>query len=266
MALRRAMATDSASSSAPSGLVWVWSMGKRSAVFSGPRASRRSASTVAMSTRGTCSEAASLGLVVAEAHVAFDAEVAVSIVDPDVADGDGEEDWRGFFRAGVGDVFADVPAVGVDGFGGLAGEGAGSEGFRESVLDGLVADAFVAGAGFGVVLRGGGAAVVVAHLDEDEVAGLHFGEDVGPAAFVVIAAGATAGHGAVGDVDFGGVEVVGEVVAPAEVGLVAGGGVADDEEGGESGVERGVVGDAGLLRGLRWGVGGLWGGGVLCEG
>ena len=140
-------------------------------------------------------------------------EVAVGIVYPDVANGDGEQDWSGFFRAGVGDVFEVVTNLGVDGFGGLAGEGAGSEGFREGVLHGLVADAFVAGAGFGVVLRGGGAAVVVAHLDEDEVAGLHFGEDVGPAAFVVIAAGATAGHGAICDIDFAGVEEVGDVVA-----------------------------------------------------
>ena len=192
-------------------------------------------------------------LVVAVAHVAFDVEVAVGIVDPDVADGDGEEDWRGFLGAGVGDVFADVPAVGVDGLGGLAGDGAGGEGFREGVFGGLVAEAFVAGAGLGVGLGSGGAAVVVAHLDEDEVAGFHLGEDVGPEAFVVVAAGAAAGAGAVGDVDFGGVEVVGEVVAPAEVGLIAGGGVADDEESGESGVEGSVLGDAGLRRGVGGG-------------
>ncbi len=175
---------------------------------------------------------ASLVLVVAEAHVAFDAEVAVSVVHPDVADGEGEKDGGGLFGAGVGDVFADVPAVGVDGLCCLAGEGACGEGFRERELYGFVADAFDAGAGLGVGFGGGGAAVVVAHLDEDEVAGLHFGEDFGPEAFVVVAAGAATGAGAVGDVDFGGVEVVGEVVAPAEVGLVAGGGVADDEEGG----------------------------------
>ena len=98
------------------------------------------------------------------------------------------------------------------------------------------------------------AAVVVAHLNEDVVAGLHLGEDVGPEAFVVVAAGAAAGAGAVGDVDFGGVEVVGEVIAPAEVGLIAGGGVANDEEGRESRVERGVLGDAGLggASGVVW--------------
>ena len=204
-----------------------------------------------------------LGFVLAEAHVAFNLEIAVSVVHPDVADGDGEEDGSGFLRAGVCDVFANVPAVGVDGLGGLAGEGSGGEGFREMVFDGLVADAFDAAAGLGI---GGGiaaAAVVVAHLDEDEVAGLHLGEDAGPAAFVVITAGAAAGHCSVSDVDFCGVEVVGEVVAPAEVGLVAGGGVADDEEGGESGVERSVLRDAGLGRrvGSFRGGGGLGGAG-----
>lgn len=200
-----------------------------------------------------------LVLIVAETHIAFDVEDAVGIVDPDIADGDSEEERRGFFRTGVGDVSADVPAVGVDGFNAFAGEGAGGEGLRRSVLDGLVADAFDAGAGFGVGLGMSGATVIVAHLDEDEVAGLHFGEDVGPEGFVVVAAGAAAGAGTVGDVDLGGVEVVGEVIAPAEVGLIACGGVADDEEGRESRVERGVLGDAGL----GWGVGS---GGALGEG
>ncbi len=82
------------------------------------------------------------------------------------------------------------------------------------------------------------AAVVVAHLEEDEVAGLDFGEDFIPGAFVDEGAAAAAGVGAVGDVDLRSVEVVGEVVAPAEVGLVAGGRVADDEDGGELGIER----------------------------
>ena len=147
----------------------------------------------------------------------------------------------------------------MDGLGGLAGEGAGGEGFGEGIFDGLVTDAFDAAAGLDV---GGGvaAAIVVAHLNEDEVAGFHLGEDVGPEAFVVIAAGAATGAGAVGDVDFGGVEVVGEVVAPAEVGLVAGGGVTDDEEGGEGWVEGGVLSDVGLRRGVGSG-GGLGEGG-----
>ncbi len=58
---------------------------------------------------------------------------------------------------------------------------------------------------------------------------------------------------------FDGVEVVGDVVSPAEVGLIAGGGVANDEEGGELGVEGSVLRDGGL----GWGVGG---GGFLGEG
>jgi hypothetical protein len=35
---------------------------------------------------------------------------------PDVADGEGEKHWGGMSRANVGDVSADVPVVGVDGF------------------------------------------------------------------------------------------------------------------------------------------------------
>jgi hypothetical protein len=44
-----AMTTDCAFSSAPSELVWVWSMGNRSAAFSWPVASSRAASTLAIS-------------------------------------------------------------------------------------------------------------------------------------------------------------------------------------------------------------------------
>ena len=92
----------------------------------------------------------------------------------------------------------------------------------------------------------------MAHLQEEEVTGLHLGEDLGPAAFVDVGAGGAAGHGAVGDVDAGGVEEVGEVIAPAEVGAVAGGGVAHDEDGGERGVEGRVSGEVGLDGGFRW--------------
>ncbi len=162
-----------------------------------------------------------LVFVVAESHVALDAEVAVGVVYPDVADSDGEQDRSSLFRARVGDVFADVPAVSVDGLRRLASEGAGGEGFRERELDGFVADAFDAVAGLGVGGWIAAAAVVVTHLDEDVVAGLHLGEHVGPMAFVVITAGAAAGNRTIGDVDLRGVEVVGEVVAPAEVGLIA---------------------------------------------
>jgi len=41
---------------------------------------------------------------------------------------------------------------------------------------------------------------------------------------------------------------VGEVIAPAKVGLVAGGGVADDEDGGQSRIEGRVLRDIGLVR------------------
>ncbi len=154
--------------------------------------------------------------------------LAIGTGGPDVADGYGEEDGGGVFGAGVGDVFADVPAVGVDGLGGLAGDGAGGEGFGEGDVDGLVAEALDAAAVLGVFGYGfrAAAAVVVAHLDEDVVAGLHLGEDVRPRGPRCSSCGSCGRRGAVGDVDFGGVEEGGEVVTPAQVGSVAGGGVA----------------------------------------
>lgn len=113
-----------------------------------------------------------LGFKVAKAHVALDVWFAVWSVFPDVADGEGKEDGGGTLGAGLGDVFAEVPSVGVDGFEVTVGEG--------DVL-GLFADAFEGTAG----LRGGevGAAVVVAHLDEHIVAGLEGGEHCIPEAF-----------------------------------------------------------------------------------
>ena len=127
----------------------------------------------------------------------------------------------------------------MDGFGAAVGQGD---------VFGLVAETFERASGLGAVEV---AAVVVAHLEEDEVAGLDLGEDAVPGAFVDEGAAAAAGAGAVGDVDAGGVEVVGEVVAPAEVGLVAGGGVADDEDGGKAGIERNGGRDGGLRRSGR---------------
>ena len=189
------------------------------------------------------------------AHVAFDVRLAVGAGGPNIADGQGEECRGGTFGPGFVDVFAEVPAEGVDGFRG-SGEGAGGLG------DGLgfIADAVEGASGFGAAEIAG---VVVSHLKEEEVAGFHFGEDFVPAAFVEEGAGGTAGHGSVGDVDAGGVEEVGEVVAPAEVGSVAGGGVADDEDGGECGVEGRVGGEIGLDGGVGWSVWfGLLG---LCE-
>ena len=78
----------------------------------------------------------------------------------------------------------------------------------------LPADAFAFAAGFEV---GGerAAAVVVAPLEEDIVARLQLGHDAIPGAFVHVGACAAASDGAIGDVDAGGVEVVGEVVPPA---------------------------------------------------
>ena len=110
---------------------------------------------------------------------------------------------------------------------------------------GLVTDAFEVAAGFGAAEV---AAVIVAHLEEEEVAGFHLSEGGGPVAFVDVGARGAAGDGSVGDVDARGIEELREVVAPAEVGAVAGGGVADDEDGGERGVERGAVREVGLRR------------------
>ena len=159
------------------------------------------------------------------------------------------------FGFGVVDHFAEVPAEGVDGLD-LAGVGAGGLG---DVL-GVVADAFEVAARFGAAEV---AAVVVAHLQEEIVAGLHLGEGGGPVAFVDVGARGAAGDGSVGDVDARGVEELREVVAPAEVGAVARGGVADDEDRGERGVEWSVVRDVGLRRcGRR----SLLGDGVEAEG
>ena len=88
----------------------------------------------------------------------------------------------------------------------------------------------------------------MAHLDEDEVAGLHLGENAVPGAFINKGAAAASSVGAVGDIDPAGVKVVGEVVAPAEVGLIVGGGITNDEDGGQRGIERGGWSSRGLRR------------------
>src|SRR5665213_1814412 len=138
-----------------------------------------------------------LGVV---AHVALDLGFAVGAVLPDIADGQREQDGRRLFRAGVGDVFTDIPAVGVDGFGVAVGEGD---------VFGLVAQTLEGAAGLGAVEV---STIVVAHLEEHEIAGLHLGENAVPRALVDEGAAAASGAGAVGHVDARGVEVVGEVV------------------------------------------------------
>jgi hypothetical protein len=110
------------------------------------------------------------------------------------------------------------------------------------------------------------AAVVVAELDEDDVAGLDDLKGGGPVPLRDVGVAGEAADGAVDDVDFGGVEEVGDGRAPtpetvgAEAVAVADGGVADEDEGGELG-----VGGAGEAEGgfLGFGVGGLWWCGLL---
>jgi hypothetical protein len=112
------------------------------------------------------------------------------------------------------------------------------------------------------------AAVVVAELDEDEVAGLDEFEGGGPVALRDVGVAGEAADGAVDDVDFGGVEEVGDGRAPspeavgAHAVAVADGGVADEDEGGEFGVggageaEGGFLGfGVGWVRGLGFAVG-----------
>jgi len=52
------------------------------------------------------------------AEVAFDMRAAIGAGCPDVADGEGEDCRCGAFGLGFVDVFTEVPAVGVNGFGG----------------------------------------------------------------------------------------------------------------------------------------------------
>ena len=109
-------------------------------------------------------------------------------VQPDFAGDERADDGRGALGLDVGDVFAEIPAVGVDGFD-LAGAGVGTSrvsspmpgrlpptlgprGAAPGGGAGGAAPGGQAGVGDG---RGAGevdAAVVVAPLDEDEVAGL----------------------------------------------------------------------------------------------
>jgi len=170
------------------------------------------------------------------AHVALDMRLAVGTVLPDIPDGEGEQDRRSLFGPDIGDVFAHIPAVRVDRFAMAVGEGN---------VPGFFAESLEGAAGLGPVEA---AAIVVPHLQKNIIAWLDLGEHMVPGAFVDEGAAAAAGASAVGDVDPGGVEVVGEVVSPAEVGLIAGGGVADDEDSGESRIERNGLRSGGLGR------------------
>jgi hypothetical protein len=195
------------------------------------------------------------GLGPAAVGLGIAADVAL---DPDFARDKRAEDGRGAFSADVLDVLAEVPAEGVDEFGLVR--------VRVLYLEGLVAGAGQAAADVGAMSagvggRGGGAgkqalvgygfrageieaAVVVAELDEDEVAGLNEFERIGPVALRDVGVGREAADGAVDNVDFGGVEKVGNGCAPAPEAVgafavsVADGRVADEDEGREFGVGR----------------------------
>lgn len=95
--------------------------------------------------------------------------------------------------------FFDVGVEGEDGFAvlaGLAGLGAGAGAVGATVVGGRV----------------GGAAIVVAEFDDDDVAGLEEFFDLGEAPFVGVAAGGAAGDGFIHDRDG---DVFGEVGAPS---------------------------------------------------
>ena len=211
------------------------------------------------------------------------------IADPDLARDERAEDGGGSFGADVGDVLAEIPAVGVDGFDlvgdgvfyvvgffadageaatsvGAAGTGSGGRsGLRRAGREALVGDGRCSGKG--------DAAVVMAPLDKDDVAGLDDREGEVPMAAGNVAVGGLAADSAVDDVDFGGIEEVGDGRPPspeavgAEAVAVADGGVSDEDERGEIGVGR--VGEAetlllgcGVGLGARgWGRGGGSGGG-----
>ncbi len=136
-----------------------------------------------------------------------------------------------------GGYFANCVGVGAEGVGDVAGvvEGAavhgGDEDGRGSLGAGL---GDVVGEEFLVVVEGDGAGfhVVVGELDEEVVAGLHGGHDLGETVFADEGAGGFAGFGVVGD-DDAGEEEAGEHLSPGGPGfvvLVDDGGVAGEVE------------------------------------
>ena len=153
---------------------------------------------------------------VAEAHVAFYMPVF-----PDVADGERKHNWCCAFGLDFGDVLAHIPAESVHHL--LVSSGHG-EFLR------LFAKARKRSARAVLIDR---AAIVVAPLDEHEIAGLQVILNLVPQSFGLEGPAAAAGAGAVDHVDLRQVEVIGERVRPAAVVDVAGGGIADDEDGGQ---------------------------------
>ena len=103
------------------------------------------------------------------------------------------------------------------------------------------------------------AAVVMAKLDEDEVAGLDEFEGRIPVAGGDVSVAGEASDGAVDDVDFGGVEEVGDGGAPApeavgaEAMAVADSGVADEDQARKLGIGGAREAETFFLRlGVRW--------------
>ena len=130
---------------------------------------------------------------------------------PALADHRRRDDGRGARCADLGDVAAQVGAVGVDRFG-LAGQ--------------QVVDVFLLwpgaaqhAAGTAVVVDGAG--VVVAELHDDPVTLFDEGLGAIPVAAAAVGAAGQAAHGAVDDIDLVQVEVGGDGVAPAPLALRA---------------------------------------------
>ena len=190
--------------------------------------------------------------------------------DPDFPRDQRAEDGRGSFGADVCDVLAQVPTEGVDELG-LMGE-------LVLDLESLIADPGEAASGIGSARRAGGwrrrcgsgrktligdgrrageveAAIVVAELNEDEVAGLDEGEGVGPVALRDVGVRGQAPDGSVDDVDLCGIEEVGDGCAPTPEAVgtfavsVADGGVSDEDERAQAGVGGSGEAEVGFLLG-----------------
>ena len=145
---------------------------------------------------------------------------------PELAGHQGTDDGRGAASAGLFDVAPEVPAPRVDGLAVTAGQ-IPEFAFGTDTLDGRVR-----------------AVVVVAELHEDQVSGLDDAENRIPISLRPETADSGASDGSVDEVHFGVVEVSGEGRTPTPLAgavgsvatTIADGGIADQEEGGESGV------------------------------
>ena len=195
-------------------------------------------------------------------------------VEPEFTGNERTEDGSGAFGAGVGDVFTQVPAEGVDGLVGVSAGILHVQGFLADAGEAASAGGHAcrrsgwrrwrSGAGQETLIgdgRGAGkvdAAVVVAELDEDEVAGLDEFEGRVPVSGGDVGMAGEASDGAIDDVNFGGVEEVGDGGSPApeavgaEAVPIAGGRVAYEDQVGEARV--GGAGEAeAFLLGFRVG-------------